>query len=130
VAQKPDGKAAKTERVAFTRPAAERIAKVVRKVEAGDRGAAPLRYDRAGVGGGGGAKIRLCKTSSSSVFLKNTSQTLSWYTAGPNVEPRYSSTASGTITVYNIYGDINANKWISVAKHDGNHWIVIATECC
>jgi len=37
VAQKPDGKAARTERVTFTRPAAERIAKVVRAVEGGDR---------------------------------------------------------------------------------------------
>jgi hypothetical protein len=50
VAQKPDGKAAKTERVTFTRPAAERIAKAVRKVEQGDRGASPLRFDR--IGGG------------------------------------------------------------------------------
>ena len=37
MAQKPDGKAARTERVTFTRPAAERIAKVVRQVEGGDR---------------------------------------------------------------------------------------------
>ena len=37
MAQKPDGKAARTERVTFTRPAAERIAKVVRAVEGGDR---------------------------------------------------------------------------------------------
>jgi len=58
VAQKPDGKAAKTERVAFTRPAAERIAKVVRKVEAGDRGAAPLRFDR--IGGSSGKVFRFC----------------------------------------------------------------------
>ena len=46
MAQKPDGKAAKTERVTFTRPAAERIAKAVRKVEQGDRDCAPLRFDR------------------------------------------------------------------------------------
>ena len=44
MAQKPDGKAAKTERVTFTRPAADRIAKVVRVVEAGDRKAAPLMF--------------------------------------------------------------------------------------
>jgi len=35
--RKPDGKPAKVERVTFTRPAAERIAKTVRAVEAGDR---------------------------------------------------------------------------------------------
>ena len=44
--QRPDGKAAKTERVTFTRPAAERIAKVVRKLEQGDRDCAPLRFER------------------------------------------------------------------------------------
>lgn len=44
MAQKPDGSAAKTERVTFTRPAAERIAKVVRAVEGGDRNSAPLRF--------------------------------------------------------------------------------------
>jgi hypothetical protein len=42
VAQKPDGKPAGVEKVAFTRPAAERIAKVVRHVEAGKRDAEPF----------------------------------------------------------------------------------------
>lgn len=42
MAQKPDGKPAGVERVAFTRPAAERIARVVRRVEAGDRDAGPI----------------------------------------------------------------------------------------
>lgn len=46
MAQKPDGKAAKTERVLFTRPAAERIGRVVRIVEAGDRDSGPLTFDR------------------------------------------------------------------------------------
>lgn len=43
---KPDGKPARTERVTFTRPAAERIAKVVRRVEQGDRGCEPLTFGR------------------------------------------------------------------------------------
>ena len=42
MAQKPDGKPAGVEKVAFTRPAAERIAKVVRQVEAGQRDAEPF----------------------------------------------------------------------------------------
>lgn len=37
MANRPDGKAAGVERVAFTRPAAERIARVVRAVESGRR---------------------------------------------------------------------------------------------
>lgn len=58
MAQKPDGKAAKTERVTFTRPAAERIAKVVRQVEAGDRKGAALSFG-ARVSGGAGAVLKL-----------------------------------------------------------------------
>ncbi len=37
MSRKPDGKPKQVERVTFTRPAAERIAKTVRAVEAGDR---------------------------------------------------------------------------------------------
>jgi len=44
VAQKPDGKPANLQKVQFTRPAAERIARVVRQVELGDRDTAPLRF--------------------------------------------------------------------------------------
>lgn len=57
MAQRPDGKPARTERVTFTRPAAERIAKVVRHVEAGDRNCGPLTFER--TGGGGGTAIRV-----------------------------------------------------------------------
>lgn len=41
MAQKPDGKSAKTDRVTFTRSAAERIADAVREIERGDRDAVP-----------------------------------------------------------------------------------------
>jgi hypothetical protein len=44
MAQKPDGKSIRTERVTFTKPAAERIAKVVRTVEQGDRSGAALTF--------------------------------------------------------------------------------------
>lgn len=57
MAQRPDGKAAGTERVVFTRPAADRIAKVVRKVESGNRGGAPLVFDR--VAAQSGSPLRL-----------------------------------------------------------------------
>ena len=51
MAQKPDGKPARTERVTFTKPAAERIAKVVRAVEGGNRDAGPLSFGNRGVAG-------------------------------------------------------------------------------
>lgn len=46
MAQKPDGKSAGTERVTFTRPAAQRIARVVRTVESGDRAQQGLSFAR------------------------------------------------------------------------------------
>jgi hypothetical protein len=45
--RKADGKPAQVERMAFTRPAAERIAKVVRAVEAGDRDQPGITYGSA-----------------------------------------------------------------------------------
>jgi hypothetical protein len=58
MAQKPDGKPAKTERVTFTRPAAERIAKVVRTVEGGDRDQPGITYGSA-PGGVAGKTFRV-----------------------------------------------------------------------
>lgn len=46
MAQQPDGKPASTERVTFTRPAAQRIARVVRAVESGDRSQEGLSFQR------------------------------------------------------------------------------------
>ena len=58
MAQKPDGKSGKTERLAFTRPAVERIARAVRQVEAGDRKSEPLRFGtRAAAGAGAVVKL-------------------------------------------------------------------------
>lgn len=51
MATKPDGSPARTERVTFTKPAAERIAKVVRTVEGGDRDTGPLTFGMRSVGG-------------------------------------------------------------------------------
>ena len=53
MAQKPDGKAAKTERVVFTLSAAERISKAVRIVESGDRDSGGLSFGRPGDSSGG-----------------------------------------------------------------------------
>lgn len=62
MAQKPDGKPAKSVAVTFTRPAAERIAHVVRTVERSGRDTkGPVWSPRMEGGGGGG--IRLCTFS-------------------------------------------------------------------
>jgi hypothetical protein len=85
MAQKPDGKGAKTERVTFTRPAAERIAKVVRTVEQGDRGSKGLTFDR--VGGGLSSPMRVATFTGS------------WSTAAYKTVTLLGSTA--TASVYN-----------------------------
>ena len=57
--QKPDGKPAKSVAVTFTRPAAERIAHVVRTVERSGRDTKGPTWNPRMEGGGGG-DIRLC----------------------------------------------------------------------
>ena len=59
MAQKPDGKPAKSVAVTFTRPAAERIAHVVRTVERSGRDTKGPTWNPRMEGGGGG-DIRLC----------------------------------------------------------------------
>lgn len=58
MAQRPDGKPARTERVTFTRPAAERIAKVVRTVEGGDRDTGPLTFGTRVSSPAGGSDVK------------------------------------------------------------------------
>jgi hypothetical protein len=59
MAKKPDGKPASVDRVSFTRPAAERIGKAVRQVEAGDRDLGPIEWGPRG--GGAASKVfRVC----------------------------------------------------------------------
>lgn len=53
MAKKPDGKPAGVDRVSFTRPAAERIGKAVRQVEAGDRDLGPIGWGPRGGGASG-----------------------------------------------------------------------------
>jgi hypothetical protein len=59
MAQRPDGKPSQTERVTFTKPAAERIAKVVRTVEGGDRDCAALSFGST-IGGVNQKVFRVC----------------------------------------------------------------------
>lgn len=85
-ARKPDGSSAKTERVTFTRPAAERIAKVVRQVEQGDRGADGLRFLPRGGGGGGSSPkaFRICTFTGSWSIGSAKVVTFKYQTATPN----------------------------------------------
>lgn len=109
MAQRPDGKAAGTERVVFTRPAADRIAKVVRKVEAGNRDGAPLIFDR--VAAAPGSPLRLATFtgnwqigSFATVTLHGSTQTASVYNwCNPAVGV---STSDTSCTRYVIFGSV------------------------
>jgi hypothetical protein len=83
MAQKPDGKPARTERVTFTKPAAERIAKVVRAVEGGDRDAGPLSFG-ARVGGVSGKVFRVCTFTGAWSIGDTKTVTFKYQTATPN----------------------------------------------
>lgn len=115
MAQRPDGKPARTERVTFTRPAAERIAKVVRHVEAGDRDCGPLRFGRA-AGGNVPSKLLL------GTFTGN------WETASWTTVTLLQSTQ--TVEVYNwcnpaVGGDTVSTaqtRWVVFGKVGGSEW--------
>lgn len=127
-----DGKAARVEPVTFTRPAAERIAKVVRKVEAGDRNAKPLTFERIGAfqaPPSSRARIRLGK--SVDAISLNQAGYVALYREDPNVcvgscQPASLSPLGETVCVQNLIEDIPADAWVYVAKpssSDGWHII-------
>jgi hypothetical protein len=108
-----------TARVDFTRGAAERIARVVRIVEQGDRDGAALTFRRV-TESGGGKVFRVCtftgawaKTSLKTVTFRNVTTT-------PN-----------TVAAVNLFAAISAPSGTAncaIAK-DGTAWYLIAAEC-
>lgn len=121
MAQKPDGKAARTERVTFTRPAAERIAKVVRTVEGGGRDAPGIRFGTAlGAQRPQEKVFRVCTFTGAWDKAASKTVTFRGVTATPN-----------TVSAVNLFTDIKAatgSKNCAVAK-DGTAWYLIAAEC-
>lgn len=121
MAQKPDGKAAKTERVTFTRPAAERIAKVVRQVEAGDRNAAPLRFGTRAVGGAKEKVFRICTFTGA--WAINSDKTVTY---------KYQTTTPHTAVATNLFASLGTSvsdpRNCAIAR-DGTAWFLISAEC-
>ena len=115
MAQKPDGKAAKTERVVFTRPAAERISKVVRTVEAGERGSAGLSFGRPGDSSGGGKVFRVCTFTGAWSIGSTKNVAFKYQTATPN-------TASAT----NLFFPVTSTAQLDCAiAKEGTSWFLI-----
>lgn len=84
MAQKPDGKAARTERVVFTLSAAERISKAVRIVEAGDRDAGGLSFGRPGNSSGSSKPFRVCTFTGSWSISSSKTVTFKYQSTTPN----------------------------------------------
>lgn len=122
MAKKPDGAAAGTQRVTFTRPAAERIAKVVRTVEGGNRDCGPLTFGNRGVGQVGRV-FRVCTFTGAWNKLTDKTVTFRGVTTTPN-------TAVATNLFANITGVTvtSTSKNCAIAK-DGTAWYLIAAEC-
>lgn len=114
MAQKPDGKPASVDRVSFTRPAAERIGKAVRQVEAGDRDLGPIEWGPRG--GGAASKVfRVCTFTGA--WSINTAKTVTFrnVTSTPN-----------TVSVTNLVCGLSPTGSCdaTIAK-DGTAWYLV-----
>jgi hypothetical protein len=118
MAKKADNKPAATERVTFTSGAADRIAKVVRTVEGGDRDCGPLTFG-ARIGGVAGKTFRVCTYTGA--WSKNTDKTVTF---------RGITTTPNTVSATNIFSNLTATgtRNCAIAK-DGTAWYLIAAEC-
>ena len=118
-AQRPDGKDP-GQRVSFTRQGADRIARVVRTVEQGDRKANALRFDRRWTEAPAAGVIRVCTFTAS--WDKNTDQT---------VTLKYQTTTPNTLVATNLFANIVTASTASncAVARDGTSWFLIAAEC-
>jgi len=119
VAQKPDGRPARLQRVQFTRPAAERIAKVVRKVEEGDRRAGPLKF---------GPRQRPVAQAGDSDIFRIAAFTGTWDVDSTKtiefIDPVHSN---ATATAINYFCGIAGGE-VGVAKNASNVWHLVSWE--
>ena len=115
MAQKPDGKLAKSVAVTFTRPAAERIAHVVRTVERSGRDTKGPAWNPRMEGGSGG------------VFFHIGTFTGAWAISSVNVVTfKYQTTTPNTASVTNLFFPYpeNGTKDCAIAK-EGTAWFLV-----
>lgn len=116
--QRPDGAAARPQRVTFTKGSAERIAAVVRDYEAGDRGAEPLRF--------GTVATDARKTFRVATF------TGAWSIgATKTVTFKYATATPNTASALNLFANVPAPSGsgdCAIAR-EGTAWFLIAAVC-
>jgi hypothetical protein len=103
--------------VKFTRPAAQRIADAVRKVEGGNRDLGPVELGPR-FAASSGKTFRVCTFTGA--WSKNTIKTVTFrnVTATPN-----------TVSASNIFANITATAGNCAIAKDGTAWYLIAAEC-
>jgi hypothetical protein len=100
--------------VSFSRPAAQRIAKAVRVIEAGDRSQPGLTFDHP-MPGGGGKVFRVCTFTGAWSIGSSKTVTFKYQTATPN-------TASAT----NLFFPVTSTAQLDCAiAKDGTAWFLI-----
>jgi len=114
MAKKADNKPAATERVTFTSGAADRIAKVVRTVEGGDRDCDPLTFG-ARIGGVSGKAFRVCTFTGAWSIGDTKAVTFKNQTSTPN-----------TVAAVNLFCGLNPSGScdVSIAK-EGTAWYLV-----
>ena len=118
MAQKPDGKPAKSVAVTFTRPAAERIAHVVRTVERSGRDTKGPTWNPRMEGGGGG------------VFFHIGTFTGAWAISSVNVVTfKYQTTTPNTASVTNLFWPMpdGPQRDCAIAK-EGTAWYLLVPQ--
>jgi hypothetical protein len=106
------------DRVVFLRPDAERIARAVRTVEAGNRNETPLRFGR--VVESGKRAFRVCAFTGA--WPKNSLKTVTF---------KYQSSTPNTVAALNLFaaiGTASSSRNCAIAK-EGTAWFLIAAEC-
>ena len=113
--------AASTKAVTFSRQSAQRIAKVVRTVEAGNRDQPGIRFDHPQPG--------MARMFRMATF------TGSWSIDATKVVTFLNQTTTpNTVSAYNVFATISGSTATSAFKHvavakDGTAWYAIAAEC-
>jgi hypothetical protein len=106
------------DRVVFLRPDAERIARAVRTVEAGNRNETPLRFGR--VVESGKRVFRVCTFTGA--WPKNSLNTVTF---------KYQSSTPNTVSALNLFaaiGTASSSRNCAIAR-EGTAWFLVAAEC-
>ena len=116
-----------TERVDFTRGAAERIANVVRLVEQGDRDGTALRFGKVvDAHAPGGSALKLGKVTAA--WNKNSLRHVVVYSGGTALSETAATPPVTLENCVNKFADVQADRWVIVGKTSGR-WYLISAEC-